>query len=851
VPGDEGLLGDLADAILDGSPIDWASAESSAGDGERPLLDPLRLLAALAGVHRQDPREFAESRTEDSRGETIGVYRLIEPLGRGGMGEVYLAERADGRFDQKVAVKLVKRGMDSAEILRRFARERRILARLEHPGIARLLDGGETRDGRPYFVMERVEGEPITGYCRTRRLPLDDRVRLVASCCDAVDAAHRAFVVHRDLKPSNILVTADGLVKLLDFGIAKLLAEEEGQLTSQGRRAITPAYAAPEQIVGGGVTMATDVFALGVVLYELLTGAVPFDRHATTPQELALRVEHESAERPSAAATRTNGPESTDGARPRWVRRLRGDLDTITMKALAREPERRYASAAALAQDLRRFLTSRPVDARPDSRGYRMRKFVRRHRLGVAASAVMAASVLVALVVSLEKTAAARRQAERAAASQAFLTSLFEQIDPDRSVGSAPTVRDLLERGSERLDRELGQQPELRAEMQALLGQVFDQLSLSKQGEVQWRRALETRQALFGPEDARTAKVKKGLAISLARQGRYAEAEPLFQQLLVHKQVVANDHEMGSVLLNYGNQTRLMGDYDASRALLERAVALLEREGDPNSRSLTAGLNNLGLVYWRQGRLRDAATTLERVLAIRMKTQGPPTTPVASIRANLSYVYRELGDLDTAERYANDALGTAEKILPPNHPFIAVPLLSLGQIAEKRGDRGRARALYERSIAAYERSTGEPGLAHSLRCLADLLREQGETKEALGLYERELAVRRKLFGDRNSEVAESWRDLARGRLAVHDATGALDAARTGVDVFRATVRADSPQLGGGLYFLGHVLRLDGRPREALPYLEEADAIWRKKPPSPPGELAELEAELAATRAALR
>jgi serine/threonine-protein kinase len=851
VPGNEGLLGDLADAILDGSPIDWASAESSAGDGERPLLDPLRLLAALAGVHRQDPREFAESRTGDLRGETIGVYRLIEPLGRGGMGEVYLAERADGRFDQKVAVKLVKRGMDSAEILRRFARERRILARLEHPGIARLLDGGETRDGRPYFVMERVEGEPITGYCRTRRLPLDDRVRLVASCCDAVDAAHRAFVVHRDLKPSNILVTADGLVKLLDFGIAKLLAEEEGQLTSQGRRAITPAYAAPEQIVGGGVTMATDVFALGVVLYELLTGAVPFDRHATTPHELALRVEHESAERPSAAARRANGPDSTDGAQPRWVRRLRGDLDTITMKALARETERRYASAAALALDLRRFLTSRPVDARPDSRGYRMRKFVRRHRLGVATSAIMAASVLGALVVSLEKTAAARRQAERAAASQAFLTSLFEQIDPDRAVGSAPTVRDILERGSERLDRELGQQPELRAEMQALLGRVFDQLSLPKQGEVQWRRALETRQALFGPDDARTVKVKKGLAISLARQGRYAEAEPLFQQLLAHKQVVANDHEMGSMLLNYGNQKRLLGYYDASRELLERAVALLEREGDSNNRSLAAALNNLGLVYSDEGRLRDAATTLERALAIRMKANGPLTTAVATTGANLSHVYRELGDLDTAERYANDSLGTAEKILPPNHPFIASPLAKLGLIAEKRGDRGRARALYERSIAAYERATGEPGLACALGYLADLLREQGETKEALRLYERELAVRRNLFGDRNPLVAESWRDLARGRLAVHDASGALDAARTGVDVFRAAVPADSPQLAGGLYFLGHVLRLDGRPREALPYLEEADAIWRKRPPIRPGELADLEAELVATRAALR
>ena len=271
----EGLLADLAGAILDGHPIDWASAESRADEIERSLLDPLRLLASLADLHRGpslpssagDEPESEEERIVDLRGETVGAYRLIEPLGRGGMGEVYLGERADGRFEQKVAVKLVKRGMDSVEILRRFARERRILARLEHPGIARLLDGGETPGGRPYFVMERVEGEAITDYCRARGVSLEDRLQLFASCCDAVDAAHRALVVHRDLKPSNILVTPDGRVKLLDFGIAKLLGQEEGemQVTRLGERVITPAYAAPEQILGGGVTMATDVFALGVV----------------------------------------------------------------------------------------------------------------------------------------------------------------------------------------------------------------------------------------------------------------------------------------------------------------------------------------------------------------------------------------------------------------------------------------------------------------------------------------------------------------------------------------------------------------------------------------------------------
>jgi eukaryotic-like serine/threonine-protein kinase len=852
----EGLLAHLAGAILDGGPIDWASAEFSADAEERPLLEPLRLLASLADLHRRAPH-IAEDESDsftDLRGETVGRYRLIEPLGRGGMGVVYLAERADGRFEQQVAVKLVKRGMDSVETLRRFARERRILARLQHPGIARLLDGGETRDGRPYFVMERVEGEKITDYCQARGLALEDRLRLFAACCDAVDAAHRALVVHRDLKPSNILVTADGQVKLLDFGIAKLLAEEEDDmgLTRHGGGVITPAYGAPEQILGGGVTMATDVFALGVVLYELLTGALPYDRRTTTPGELAARVERESAERPSTAASRATESDGVARNRPQWARRLRGDLDTITMKALAAAPERRYPSAAALAEDVRRYLTSRPVDARPDSRAYRLRKFVMRHRVGVAATSVAGAAVFVALAVSFDQAAAAQRQAERAAAAQAFLTSLFEQIDPDRYVGSAPTVRDLLERGSERVDRELGQEPELRAEMHALLGQVFDQLSLARQGEAHWRRALETRQALFGPGDARTAKARKGLAISLARQARYAEAEPHFQDLLAHAQVLGDDREMGSVLLNYGNQKSLSGDYAASEALLKRAVGLLEGAGESASRPLASALSNLGSLYWKQGRGRDAVKPLERALAIRVKTQGPHASVVAYVKKTLSHVHRDLGELDIAERYGLEALAVAEQLFPPNHPFVGITLESLGQIAQKRGDKAKARTLYERSIRSYEGSQpNDPGLAHTLRYLAALLLQEGETTQAVRLYERALAVRRQAFGDRHREVAESWHDVARARLALRDLSGALEAARTGVDTFRSAVPADSQQLAGGLLLFGDVLRLNGRPGEALGYLEEARAIWHKTPPANPGDLADVEAALVAIRPTLR
>jgi tetratricopeptide (TPR) repeat protein len=601
------------------------------------------------------------------------------------------------------------------------------------------------------------------------------------------------------------------------------------------------------------MTMATDVFALGVLLYELLTGVLPYDRHAATPLELATRVKGERAERPSTAARRTTESESAHRDRQRWVRWLRGDLDTITLKALAHEPERRYRSAAALAEDVRRYLTSRPVEARPDSPGYRLGKFVRRHRLSVAASGVVTAAVLVALAVSLRQTAVARRQAERAAAAQAFLTSLFAQIDPDRYVGSAPTVRDLLERGSERVDREFAQQPELQAEMHALLGQVFDQLSSFKQGEAHWRRAVDTQHALFGPSDARTAKTKKGLAISLARQARYAEAEPLFQQLLQHEQALGNQHEVGSVLLNYGNVKRLTGDYAASQALLERAVPLLESAGEPASPSLA--LAALGYGYCRDGRERDAVKALERALAINMKNQGPHSSMVAYVKNSLSYVYRDLGMLDIAEHYGQDALTEAEKLFQPNEPFIGATLDSLGSIAQKRGEQVKARTLYVRSIRIYEGSQRpeDPELAYPLRHLGGLLQEEDQAKEAVRLYERApaLALRRKTSGDRYLDAAESWCDLARGRLALDDVTRALEATLTGVDIFRSTLPADSPRLAGGLFLLGEVLRRNDRPGEALPYLEEAHAIWRKTPPSNPRDLADLEAAIATTRAALR
>jgi len=359
-------LARLADRELARQVADLLATEASTSILERVDVLAAPFLAELAGER--------PTAAEPPPPERVGPYRLGARLGGGGMGEVYLGEREGGSVGHQVAVKLLKRGMDSAEILRRFARERQILAQLDHPHVARLYDGGLADDGRPYFVMELVEGEPITDYSRRHALPVEARLLLLVSCCDAVEAAHARKIVHRDLKPSNILVTADGLVKLLDFGIAKLLVEDAGEpaLTHSGLWVMTPRYAAPEQVLGQPISTATDVYALGVLLYELLTGQAPHRREGRTPLELVHAIQHEAPERPSTLVGRLP-PESLPLDQPslrdvrRLRRRLRGELDTIVLKALRREPARRYASAGELGEDLRRHLAGGPVAARSDS----------------------------------------------------------------------------------------------------------------------------------------------------------------------------------------------------------------------------------------------------------------------------------------------------------------------------------------------------------------------------------------------------------------------------------------------------------------------------------------------------
>ncbi|MGH7466713.1 MAG: serine/threonine protein kinase, partial [Longimicrobiales bacterium] len=474
---------------------------ASACSGDLELLgEVIALLEAherTDGILERDPAHIVHQlEVESDEGRRIGPYRIAHELGRGGMGVVYLALREDGQFRHRVALKLLRGSADADELYRRFLAERQILASLQHPNISQLLDGG-VGDGRlPYLVMEYVEGVPITEYCDRHRLTLTARVRLFLEVCDAVHHAHKNLILHRDLKPSNILVTSTGQVKLLDFGIAKLLnpvlGGVEQPITRTDQRVLTPEYASPEQIRGDPLSTASDVYALGVVLYQLIAGQLPYKLTTRSAQELTDLICVREPERPStvvARAASAAGAAARDLTAQRWQRALRGDLDAIAMMALRKEPARRYGSAELLAQDMARFLDGLPVLAQRGSRRYRMGKFLRRHRIEAVAAMFVTASLLTGAGLTLWQASVARSERDRASTAlaeseqalaqsnriSAFLTSLFEANDPTRALGGEVTASELLRRGSRQVDQ-LEDQPIVQATMFDVLGRVHRSL---------------------------------------------------------------------------------------------------------------------------------------------------------------------------------------------------------------------------------------------------------------------------------------------------------------------------------------------------------------------------------------
>jgi eukaryotic-like serine/threonine-protein kinase len=743
-------------------------------------------------------------------GATLGSWRITGRVGLGGMGVVYRSERAAGGFQQQAALKLVRRGLDTEEILERFRQERRILARLQHPHIARLLDGGAAPDGRPFFVMEFVEGEPITSWCDRRRSPIEDRLRLFADVCDAVQYAHSNLVVHRDLKPSNILITARGEVKLLDFGIAKMLEErgEEGTpaATRTGVRMMTPEYAAPEQVRGEPSTTATDVHALGLVLCELLAGRRPFQASGRGAGEMERLIAEMEPEPPSKLPGRNAGGTvpggTTEGdaeaiarrrgtTRERLKRRLRGDLDAIVLTALRKDPARRYPGAGAMAEDLRRHLQGLPVGARRDSRGYRARKFVLRHRLATGAAALVLLSILGGGAGTLWQARVARREAAKERAVRDFLVSVFQVAAPSESLGEKITARELLDRGAERIDRELAGQPEIQAELLGVVGNIYQELGMYDQAATLLDRAVRMKFALFGESSEETASALERWGAALWLKGEYREAlDPLRRSLEVRRRILArNDPRTGETLST-------LAAVHASLGEREKAVAL-HREA----------------------------------LEIDRSARGHQSLAVATDLYNLGLNLLEMGKPDEAESLMRQSLEIRRKLLPPGHPDAATALNGLALAAERKGDYRQAEELYRESLAIRRKVLGpeHPLTAESLNNLETLLDSSGNYAAAIPLAREALEIRRRTLGEDHDDVAASLNNLAVLSFRTEDYDSAEKAFREALEIWTRKLGPEHENVASAMNNLGMVLEMKGEPGKAEPLIRRALELRRKSP----------------------
>jgi serine/threonine-protein kinase len=664
-------------------------------------------------------------------GGRVGAYLLKERIGEGGMGVVFAAERADGQFRQTAAVKLIGLGFADAASVTRFRTEREILARLEHPHIARLLDGGLTDQGLPYLVMEYVRGEPITAFCDRRRLSVAERLRLFQQICQAVQYAHQNLVVHRDLKPSNILVSERGEVKLLDFGIAKLLepgrASPPLEATRTVARLMTPAFASPEQIRGEPVTTATDVYALGLLLYELLTGrrAQPLGEDVP-PAELERRICEAEPDRASAAAlvgedaaARADG---RGGLSPqRLGRLLHGDLDTMLAKAMQKEPARRYASSAELGDDVDRHLRGLPVRARPDTVAYRASRFVRRHRFGVAAAG-SALVLLIAFAVAMAMQAARiAREAEARSRVTQFLTDLFKVSDPSQARGRTVTARELLDAGAAKIQGTLHDEPEIQAELMATIGNVYFNLGLFAEAEQQAKRALETRRRVLGREHPSTLQSMTSLANAYSRQHRQADAEALYREAVeIQKRVLGPEHPSTLMSMNgLAIATHRQGRHAEAEALHRQALEIRTRVLGPEHPDTLQSRNNLGTLVDARGRYAEAEVLHRQNLDIRTRVLGPEHPQTLASRVNLANGIGAQGRYTEAVALLQETLDVHARVLGGTHQNTLLLIYNLGCFTALQGKReealGHLRDAVERGFIPYpDQMDKDPDLASLL-----------------------------------------------------------------------------------------------------------------------------------------
>jgi len=734
-------------------------------------------------------------------GVVAGRYRLLQRIGEGGMGEVWLAEQSEP-IRRQVAVKVIRAGMDSERIVDRFEAERQALALMDHPAIATVFDGGTTPDGRPFFAMEYVKGEPITKYCDRHRLPTRERLQLIVRVCEGVQHAHQKGIIHRDLKPSNVLVTIQDdrpAPKIIDFGVAKATAQQLSErklFTELGVLVGTPEYMSPEQAEMGGldVDTRTDVYALGVLLYEVLTGALPFASQELRKggyAEIQRIIREREPRRPS---TRVTGPDTDSAAvarnrqsEPRrLVNELRGDLDWITMRALEKDRTRRYPTANALAADVERHLRDEPVSAGPPGAAYRAQKLFRRHRVAFVAAGAVVAALLAGVVstsLALRRAAAeareARRQAAIAEAVNEFLNvDLLGAVAPSarRGQGKDVTMREVLAVAAERLDKGSGPggrfagEPLVEADVRSAVGYAYRELGDYPAAEPHLKRALELRRTALGDEHPRTLRAMNQLGYLYHVMGRLADAEPLVEETNeVGRRTLGPDHEdVLAYEMNLANLRRKQGRFKDAEPIYERNLEARRRVFGPDHPESQIAASNLANHYQETGRYEKAEPLHRQVLETSLRLRGEKDLTTIGAMNNLANDLALMGRLEDAEPLMRRTLELKLEIFGPDHPSTLNSVNNLGELADQLGKDKEAEAWHRQAFAARTRVLG-PGHARTLqsqKCLAASLASQGRYAEA----ERLAAA----------GVVEASRSLGAHDLVTLDLEGARALALTGL-----------------------------------------------------------------------
>jgi serine/threonine protein kinase len=774
----------------------------------------------------------------------IDFYYLLELIGEGGMGEVWLAEQKEP-VRRRVAIKLIKAGMDTREVVARFESERQALALMDHPAIAKVLDAGSTPEGRPYFVMEYVAGTPITTYCDRHKLTTRQRMELFIQVCEGVQHAHQKAIIHRDLKPSNILVSdVDGkpMPRIIDFGLAKATSQRltDGSIyTRVGAVLGTLEYMSPEQADSGGedIDTRTDVYSLGVVLYQLLAGALPLDLKKLAYAEMLRRLREQEVPRPSSRIL-TQGGDSAITAQnrgtdpPSLTRQLRGDPDAVVLKALEKDRKRRYGSPSELAADLGRYLRNEPVAAHAPSTGYRAQKYIRRHRLGVAmaaAAVLLLAGSAITEAIQLKRITQERdhatRERDRADRIADFMTRMFKVSNPSESRGNTITAREILDKSSTGIRTSLTNDPELQAQMMHVMGDVYDNLGLYPRAQSLQQQSMEIRQRVLGPEDPETLQSMNSLATVLAHEGHYAEAEKLDRETLdIRRRVLGPEHpDTLRAMNNLAILTDHEGHYAGAEKLDRETLDIRRRVLGPDHADTLGSINNLANVLKDEGHYAEAEKLYRETLDIRRRVLGPEHPDTLTAMNNLANDLTREGHYPEAEKLYLESLDIRRRILGPEHPDTLTAMNNLANFMDQEGHYAEAEKLNRETLDIRRRVLGpeHPDTLVSMNGLATAMYHEGHYAEAEKLYRETLDIRRRVLGPEHPDTLKLMNDLVSVMVAEGHYAEAEKLDREALDILRRTLGPEHPYTALSTYNLGCIIANENRRSEALSLLREA------------------------------